>query len=117
MGWRGWLVIFGVCAIGLAALVIAGSNLYWGLDGTDPAGAHFLFGRAVPEPWGRWLWIGIKPAMLATLLSMGWSLYRFIARWRQSRRPGVCRVCGYDLRATPGRCPECGTATQNRAAS
>ena len=53
--------------------------------------------------------IFIIPPLLAGLML----LRRMIAE-RKRIKPGFCADCGYDLRATPDQCPECGKVPQNR---
>jgi len=70
------------------------------------AGVHY----GVTYSLGRNIWI---PSYLLILLSLVLpARWFFLARgrWQRERRRGAgcCEWCGYDLRATPSRCPECG---------
>ena len=80
----------------LRALGIAYARVDYATDGTRVRRALYL---------PHWL-LGC-----ATLAAPAWHLLRSV---RARRRPaaGQCTACGYDLRATPGRCPECGRVAE-----
>lgn len=46
--------------------------------------------------------------MFATGTYAAWAVRKTVLR-RRARRNGLCSKCGYDLRASKDRCPECGT--------
>jgi hypothetical protein len=56
------------------------------------------------------------PVGCLLVLPTGWPTARACHYYRQRRvlrrraAAGQCLSCGYDLRATPDRCPECGNA-------
>jgi hypothetical protein len=61
-------------------------------------------------------WTMLAASAVLTCLT-GVPMYRRIRRGRRLAR-NLCATCGYDVRASPDRCPECGTPiTRDRTAS
>jgi hypothetical protein len=85
-----------------------GVSFRWGIGKEWAMGGSGSFSYEALAPGRYWgTYITYWPVFCA-LLAVTAGCF---ALWRRTRRrpPGFCVVCGYDLRATPDRCPECGT--------
>jgi hypothetical protein len=106
--------------------------MHWWEVGPNSGSVHSSWERSAAvypdysspgRPWIDWYFMGFQwrrddefigsdsTSMVipeALFLLSGLPIIWFVIRRRRTRAPGSCRNCGYDLRATPDRCPECG---------
>jgi hypothetical protein len=78
--------------------------------GIDKDSLVRFFGRT------RQVIIPFYAVALSFIIAPMWWILRARGLVRK-RAAGHCAACGYDLRATPDRCPECGAVASTKAAS
>jgi hypothetical protein len=71
---------------------------------------RFGFGVVSKRAGNRHVRAAFAPTWSVAVVTAVLPVVRVICRWDRKRRlkPGHCSACGYDLRATPEQCPECG---------
>lgn len=90
------------CRIG-GYLLILHSDRYQ-LFVRTPSGAENVYGyRAASSIFAGVLWLWFIVVLTQLIIK-----FARVPPAEQRRQAGLCPSCGYDIRATPDRCPECG---------
>jgi hypothetical protein len=80
------------------------------------AGVTYNWGKGMETDWSYYHHDLFIPAWLMLVLTAILPTLWLLRRRRQPNPAGLCPACGYDLRATPERCPECGRASSEGTA-